>query len=208
MSGVFRARMIFSAAWKTAKCSMRASSMNRASPSPAIIAALSNHWCASRALPARAMEPMNGMPPMGRMDSAKDWSVYRSLMTERSRSGRLYYLASQTYSAPRMPANQFSDFSLPRAFAAGVERDLLPAYASAYRAHPAPAGSIDTDRRREARSACGRDRGRARRRIRRPGTRFQFHGGAHSGSALQPTAAYFRCLARGAIAAGPHESRS
>jgi two-component system, OmpR family, sensor histidine kinase CpxA len=51
--------------------------------------------------PLESMGAMNGMPPMGRMDSSKDWSVYRSLMTERSRSGQLYYLASQMYYGPK-----------------------------------------------------------------------------------------------------------
>ena len=43
-------------------------------------------------------DAMNGMNPMNR---SKDWSVYRSLMTQRSRDGRIYYLASQMDYGPQ-----------------------------------------------------------------------------------------------------------
>ena len=46
---------------------------------------------------AGGLGAMNNMSSMSTMDGLKDWSVYRSLMTERSRSGRVYYLASQMY---------------------------------------------------------------------------------------------------------------
>ena len=41
------------------------------------------------------------MDGMNAMDGPKDWSVYRSLMTERSRDGKVYYLASQMYYGPQ-----------------------------------------------------------------------------------------------------------
>lgn len=41
------------------------------------------------------------MDSMNAMDGPKDWSVYRSLMTERSRSGKVYYLASQMDYGPQ-----------------------------------------------------------------------------------------------------------
>ncbi len=48
-----------------------------------------------------ANDRMDAMSGMNGMDGAKDWSVYRSLMTERDRQGRLYYLASQVYYGPQ-----------------------------------------------------------------------------------------------------------
>ena len=44
------------------------------------------------------MDAMNGMNPM---NGSKDWSVYRSLMRQRSRDGRIYYLASQMDYGPQ-----------------------------------------------------------------------------------------------------------
>ena len=43
-------------------------------------------------------DPMDGMSAM---NGQNDWSVYRSLMTERTRNGKVYYLASQMYYGPQ-----------------------------------------------------------------------------------------------------------
>lgn len=46
---------------------------------------------------ANHMDGMASMSSMSAMEGPKDWSVYRSLMTEHSRTGQVYYLASQMY---------------------------------------------------------------------------------------------------------------
>lgn len=48
-----------------------------------------------RPLPPGLPQDMNPMNGMNSMNGSKDWSVYRSLMGQRSRDGRIYYLASQ-----------------------------------------------------------------------------------------------------------------